>query len=313
MGLSGSRKRAKISHDPNNTAWTRSEARLGQKLLLSQGWTPGSPLGAINVPYTNNPGSISHIRIKVRDDNRGLGMRNGFHDDDRPTTGFEGFQDLLGRLNGKDHQLLQAEQRNRADSRRAIYAEKHRGFDRFVSGGLLLGDKLQQQEATPTDLTSLKNQIIRSGTDGTGDVEISEVEKRHSERAYKATASGSLGAPARDSQQSSNLLPEFAEHICNAGEAESSINIESHMLETERLMERKAQRRARKKQKTAARALNESEKEEHRIITSVVAQDEATMTQVPQTTRAYGRHAIRQRSIRHKKMSLTDQKALNEV
>ncbi|KAL8777106.1 MAG: hypothetical protein Q9213_008005 [Squamulea squamosa] len=307
MGLSGPRKRAKISHDPNNTAWTRSQSRFGQKVLLSQGWTPGSPLGATNARYTNSPGSISYIRVTVRDDNRGLGMRNGFYNDDCPTTGFDGFQDLLGRLNGKNNQLLQAEQRNRADVRRAIYAGKRWGFDKFVSGGFLLEDKLQQLEAIPTNVSSLKSNISRLGPDGAEDVEITEAEQRHSERAYEATGSRSFDTPARDSQQPSNLLPKSAEHIGNSGEAEPSVNIESHMLETERHMKRKAQKRAQKAEKTAARASKESEK------ASVVARDEATMAQVPQTTSAYGRHAVRQRSIRHKKMSLMDQKALNEV
>ncbi|KAL8852413.1 MAG: hypothetical protein Q9221_002719 [Calogaya cf. arnoldii] len=316
MGLSGPRKRAKISHDPNNTAWTRSESRFGQRLLLSQGWKPGSSLGASNASYTNNPGSISHVRVTVKDDNCGLGAKNGSFDEDRPTTGLDGLQDLLGRLNGKNNQLLQAEQRSRVDSRTAVYAGKRWGFHDFVSGGLLVGDRLQQREETAANGSCLKTNVIDSKTRQTLDPKTAEAGNKKVKRAHEAAGSESLGLTAWELQRSNKSR---TEDVLQPESAEQEIITDSSTLEKEKRMqrsERKAQRRSRRAEKTAARALRESEEGAPRMVSSVVARDEAEVAdvaRVPSMTRAYGRHTGRQRSIRHKKMSLMDQKALNEV
>ncbi|KAL8654117.1 MAG: hypothetical protein Q9226_003561, partial [Calogaya cf. arnoldii] len=318
MGLSGPRKRAKISHDPNNTAWTRSESRFGQKLLLSQGWKPGSSLGASNASYTNNPGSISHVRVTVKDDNRGLGAKNGPFDEDRPTTGLDGLQDVLGRLNGKNNQLLQAEQRSRVDARTAVYAGKRWGFQNFVSGGLLVGDRLQQPEETAANGSSLKTNVINPKISQTQDPKTAEAENKKRRRANEAAGSEHLALTAWELQRPNKSRTEFTEDVLQPESAEQEVIADSSTLEKEERMqrsERKAQRRSRRAEKTSARALKESEERASRVVSSVIARDEAEVAdvaQVPPMTRAYGRHAGRQRSIRHKKMSLMDQKALNE-
>ena len=308
-------RRAKISHDPNNTAWTRSESRFGKKLLLSQGWTPGSSLGAGNPSSTNNPDSISHVRVTVKDDNRGLGARNGFFDEDRPTTGLDGLQDLLGRLNGKDNQLLQVEQRKRADSTLAIYAERRWGFENFVSGGFLVGDRLQRPEGVLANVSSRKPDVTISRPSRTKDEDLAGVERKKRRPTPEAMGTGSSGANAMDRQRSKNSQPEFVEIFRDLEEAEPSIVTDSNRPETERRIRKsERKRRSRKAEKSAARALKKSRQELHPMASSIDAQEaKAATTQVPRTTRAYARHAVRQRSLRHKKMSLTDQKALNEV
>ncbi|CAO1602093.1 telomerase inhibitor [Xanthoria calcicola] len=319
MGLSGPRKKAKISGDPNNTAWSRSQSRFGQRLLLSQGWTPGSSLGASNASYHNNPGSLSHVRVTVKDDNRGLGAKNGLLEKNGPT-GLDGLQDLLGRLNGKDAQLLQAEQRTRVDSRTAVYAGKRWGFGNFVSGGLLDDYKLQQPEDTSAGGSSLKTDVITSRASRTQEQKPAEAGKKKRRSTHGTTGSENSGPKALEVHGAPTPQPESTGDVTNSDDEAEQTTIKSSSMHAtkERILrsERKAQRRCRRAEKTAARALKASRHGLPRTVTAVNVQDEAGLadvTQAPQMTRAYERHAGRQSSIRHKKMSLMDPKALNEV
>ncbi|EER36738.1 G-patch domain-containing protein [Histoplasma capsulatum var. duboisii H88] len=142
MGLAGPRKRTKISHDPNNTAWSRSTSGYGHKIMSAQGWTPGSLLGASNAAHADHftAGSAGHIRVILKDDNLGLGAR--LRAEDEPT-GLDAFQGLLGRLNGKSDEELEKEQKKRHDRQLANFVEKRWKTMQFVSGGLLVHEKIQ--------------------------------------------------------------------------------------------------------------------------------------------------------------------------
>ncbi|KAL4933597.1 telomerase inhibitor/ribosome biogenesis protein PXR1 [Aspergillus undulatus] len=148
MGLAAPRKRTKISHDPNNTNWTRSTSGFGHKILSSQGWTPGSFLGARNAAHADmfTAASASHIRVTVKDDTLGLGARSKRDPLDEPT-GLDAFKGLLGRLNGRSDAELQADQRKRDDVKLARYAATKWQAVRFISGGLLAQEKDDSREA----------------------------------------------------------------------------------------------------------------------------------------------------------------------
>ncbi|KAG5290270.1 G-patch domain-containing protein [Histoplasma ohiense] len=142
MGLAGPRKRTKISHDPNNIAWSRSTSGYGHKIMSAQGWTPGSFLGASNAAHADHftAGSAGHIRVILKDDNLGLGAK--LRAEDEPT-GLDAFQGLLGRLNGKSDEELEKEQKKRHDRQLANFVEKRWKTMQFVSGGLLVHEKIQ--------------------------------------------------------------------------------------------------------------------------------------------------------------------------
>ncbi|GAB1217122.1 telomerase inhibitor [Aspergillus terreus] len=144
MGLAAPRKRTKISHDPNNTNWARSTSGFGHKILSSQGWTPGSFLGARDAAHADmfTAASAGHIRVVVKDDTLGLGARAG-RDPNEPT-GLDAFKGLLGRLNGKSDAELAADQRKADDIKLARYAAFKWQAVRFVSGGLLAQEKLER-------------------------------------------------------------------------------------------------------------------------------------------------------------------------
>lgn len=138
-------RRTKISHDPNNTTWTRSASNFGHKILAAQGWNPGELLGAKGAPHAelHTCANASHIRVVLKDDNLGLGAKRGSGQIEGQCTGLDAFQGLLGRLNGKSEGELRKDQESRDDLKRAVYTERRWGSVRFVKGGLLVGDKIQ--------------------------------------------------------------------------------------------------------------------------------------------------------------------------
>jgi Pin2-interacting protein X1 len=139
-------RRVKWSHDPNNTKWTRDTGGFGHKIMTAQGWQPGDILGAKNASYAelHTAANASHIRVFMKDDNLGLGAKRSSGLAGGECTGLDVFQNLLGRLNGKDEDELVKEQNSREDLKRAIYTERRWGSVRFVRGGFLIGDKIQE-------------------------------------------------------------------------------------------------------------------------------------------------------------------------
>lgn len=308
-------RRAKVSHDPNNTAWSRSTARFGQKLLVSSGWTPGSSLGVAGAPYANNPASISHIRITANKDNLGLGASNSAHSDEAPTTGLDGLQHLLSRLNGKNENLLEKELGRREDTRRALYVERRWDFGSFVSGGFLDEDRLRDRENEPVESAAVAaaTSAISLGSgadDGEKNKKKAKCEQKQETNSPIGTAelvlvTSSTASPQR--QKTSGIECKQAVQQCKSAKANA---IESQRrLEK---MERKAQRRARKAEKQATRAPERASRKALDLSSPVSEADERA-SQVPEAGRTLERHAVRRRYIQHKKMSMTDGKALNEV
>ena len=140
--LANLRRLSKLSHDPNNTAWSRSATKYGQKILQSHGWTTGELLGASGAPLLS-AASASHIRITSKDDNLGLGAKNEAANDNNQATGLDVFQDLLGRLNGRSTTDLGKDPIHRSKLRCSAYIDQRWGGFRFISGGLLVGAELR--------------------------------------------------------------------------------------------------------------------------------------------------------------------------
>ncbi|CAF9938037.1 telomerase inhibitor [Imshaugia aleurites] len=156
MGLGAPRKRLKLSRDPNNTAWSRSATRYGQKVLQSHGWMPGKMLGVNGAPYSDlrSAASASHVRITLKDDKMGLGAKHEAARDSNETTGLDVFQDLLGRLNGRSTKDLKQDRIQRSTFRSSTYIDQRWGYLQFVSGGLLVGADLGDLAKVEQDASS---------------------------------------------------------------------------------------------------------------------------------------------------------------
>ncbi|KAA8576218.1 hypothetical protein EYC84_006370 [Monilinia fructicola] len=127
--LSAPKNKIKLSHDPNNTRWSGNTDSFGHRMMKSQGWTPGE-IWARRMPRIaefHTAANASHIRVVVKDNNLGLGAKVGSGVGHGECTGLDVFQNLLGRLNGKEEAEIEKEQKSRDDLKRAIYAERKWG------------------------------------------------------------------------------------------------------------------------------------------------------------------------------------------
>ena len=154
-------RRFKLSNDPNNTAWSRSATKYGQKILRSHGWTPGDLLGAGSATYLDlrSAASASHIRIALKDDNLGLGAKPNATYKGTELTGLDGFQDLLRRLNGRSSTDLQEDGIQRSNSRSSAYNKECWGTTHFIHGGLLVQEDLKSLAKGEQDALSYSQQM----------------------------------------------------------------------------------------------------------------------------------------------------------
>lgn len=165
-------------------------------MLRSQGWEPGKFLGAEGAAHAewHTEASSTHIKVTLKDDNLGLGAKRNNGDE---CTGLDAFQSLLGRLNGKPEDVLAAEEKHREEVKLNRYVELKLGRIRFVSGGFLVGDKLEilkKEEVSPettTDESSSSeaetepNKAAKSSKKRKAEEESAEEEKRTRKKEKK--------------------------------------------------------------------------------------------------------------------------------
>jgi len=183
MGLSGPKNKRKLNEDPNNTKWSRNENTFGQRMLRAQGWTPGQNLGAQDAAHASfhTAASSAPIKVVVKDDFLGLGAKIRQKQSDE-CTGLDVFKDLLGRLNGKSEESIEKERKVRSDIKTNIYVENKFGLMRFVSGGLLVGDQMQdmvtKKEKVEEDVVKTEDEDVKVKEEEVSDVEVKVSSKK---------------------------------------------------------------------------------------------------------------------------------------
>lgn len=261
MGLAGPKTRSKISTDPNNTTWSRSTSRFGHRILTSQGWTPGQALN----PHAGHAGhytvaNTSHIRIALKDDNLGLGATRGGRDAE--TFGLSQLAGLLGRLNGKGEGELRKEEAARRNMQLVGYQERRWGAVRFVSGGFLVGEKVEEEKeskdegagtAAPVaragepDAASLKKRK-RTDEEEPDEEETRSLKKKRSSRDLRAEAKKqeSRHETPKGSQRRKHRDAEDVELTTEPATAASSSSASASLDERAERRRRKAEKKARK-------------------------------------------------------------------
>lgn len=342
MGLGAFKNRSKLSHDPNNTAWSRSAARYGQKILQSHGWTPGGVLGASGAPYSDirSAASASYIRITLKDDNLGLGAKREATYDNGQTTGLDVFQDLLGRLNGRSTTDLKKDRIHRSNLRSSAYIDRRWGNIRFVSGGLLVGTELSGLVKGKEDVLNTSRQTpshcSENGTLPPAETPLevrSETSKRKKHKKRKTSADDHSAKETSNRADWSIVRPQPPKKPWVEPELETPTSPKDMF---DQVQMDKVQRNARK----AGRKLNRRLKREARH--SLKLQKQPSILPSPHLIRrpdsdveevagashplretngstkvsqglGAGRLAVRHRNIQHKKMCMMDSKALNEI
>ncbi|KAJ5555457.1 hypothetical protein N7535_007892 [Penicillium sp. DV-2018c] len=277
MGLAGPRRSTKIGNDPNNTNWTRSTTGFGHRIMSSQGWTPGSLLGAKDAAHANmlTAASASHIKVTLKDDTLGLGARIGR---EMEPTGLDAFKGLLGRLNGKSEVELKKDEEKRDNVRLARYAALKFPEVRFVSGGLLV-----QEKATEIPKPPPKEETVTEKTK-------SDKRKRTKTTEDDETSSSESDAPARKSKSKSKSKAKS-----KSKKSRSQDNTDGNDSSSE----------SKKKKKSKKRKAESSGKTPEPEVKAAAT--------ISRERRPMGRNVTRSRHIAQKKRAIMDDKSLNEI
>ena len=342
LRLSNLNRRVKLSHDPNNIAWSRSATKYGQKILQSHGWIPGDLLGAPGAPYSDlrSAASVSHIRIRLKDDSLGLGAKHEIACDGKETTGLDIFEDLLGRLNGRSTIESEKDRAHRSNLRSSAYIDQRWGKLRFVSGGLLVGAELRDCVNGGKDTLNKSQQMqshdpaqgtlpeANSPQEGRSELPNRKKHERErtsgNDRSVKETSKGidwsvvgdrSRGNPSVVSKRESHTLPKDVFHQSQVDK------IRTHAEKAERKLKRRLKRDARQPLKVPKHPPilpSSAPIQLPGLSIGEVAVASGPLCRTDSSTRlsqglGAGRLGVRHRYIQHKKMCMMDNKALKEV
>lgn len=328
--------RVKLSHDPNNTKWTRDTRGFGHKILTVQGWQPGELLGAKDAPHAeyHTAANASHIRVFVKDDNLGLGAKRGSGLAEGECTGLDVFQTLLGRLNGKDEDVLAKEQKSREDLKRAIFTERRWGSIRFVRGGYLVGDKIQElvdiEETRVRKIAPKREESSGTTTDTDATKDSTEAllkskkKKRKSEKRREISDGSNtvtLMKPTEDTLGQVSIQDDDQE-VVNTKEKSSKkkrkreVGISAEELSARELRKDKKRKSKEKRSKVAAEVVQVAE--QVAIETTGPSHTSGSPTPTLHTGSSTpqslgGRHAVRSRNIAQKRLAVLDITSLNQV
>lgn len=234
-------------------------------------------------------------------------------------------------MNGKKDDELEKEQKTRDDLRRAVYTENRWGALRFIRGGFLVGDRIQEvgSDETPAEIPSdsRAEQAVPSKTDVSAiestkalpNPVTQEVNVKRSKKSQKRKQSETADQPLEEAVN--HQLPTFG-HSPDIEERQSKgfVEGEEKLKRRSEKAERKLARQVRREEKRLRRSelamekkdLGVAELEAQDHARQAVAAEPMQFTASP-TQHTRGRHNVRSRYVQQKKMALMNPKALNEV
>ncbi|ERE90209.1 PIN2/TERF1-interacting telomerase inhibitor 1 isoform X1 [Cricetulus griseus] len=131
--LAEPRRKQKWTVDPRNTAWSNDDSKFGQRMLEKMGWSKGKGLGA------QEQGATEHIKVKVKNNNLGLGATN--NNEDNWIAHQDDFNQLLAALNtchsqetadssdNKEKKSFSLEEKSKNSKNRVHYMKFTKGKD----------------------------------------------------------------------------------------------------------------------------------------------------------------------------------------
>ncbi|XP_050008277.1 PIN2/TERF1-interacting telomerase inhibitor 1 isoform X3 [Alexandromys fortis] len=130
--LAERRRKQKWTVDPRNTAWSNDDSKFGQRMLEKMGWSKGKGLGA------QEQGATEHIKVKVKNNNLGLGATN--NNEDNWIAHQDDFNQLLAALNtchsqetadssdNKEKKSFSLEEKSKTSKNRVHYMKFTKGW-----------------------------------------------------------------------------------------------------------------------------------------------------------------------------------------
>lgn len=349
MGLLAEGKsRSRINKDPNNTKWTRDTNSFGQKILRSQGWSPGQFLGVTNAPHSelHTAANASYIRVALKDDMKGLGFSRSKEDE---VTGLDVFQDLLSRLNGKTEVAVEEDRQVRLAVKANYYVEQRWGPMRFVRGGLLVGDELreapkeeEESEASSSEPEAKKEiEDVEMGLDPApkeskkekkskkrkasddGDVDTSGREsesknkkRRKEERKFREANDNSddVKAKKKEKKKDKSRSKKDSEKASNEESEDGDDVSDERSKKRKAKKEKKEKKRRRKEEATTSDSTSPATTQES---TPTAGSEPGTGTTTPSgtgtSTPRGSRNFVRSRFIAQKRQAMMDTTALNQI
>ena len=219
----------------------------------------------------------------------------------------DGFQDLLGRLNGKSQGELGKAQKIRETLKRNLYAERRWGTLRFVSGGLLVGDRMEEAKEDG----EVKDSLLEKGAKAIESVALpildqkpQEVEVSLSKSKKKSKKLGNGDIPRAPMEYDETQSEEDTET------APADDKAQRRLEKAQRKLQRRLRREARQEKKiqNLAEGSRLSSSAQATPLDREPARDVAISSQLRS-----GIQTVRHRHIRQKKLAMTDSKALKEV
>lgn len=264
----------------------------------------------------------------LREDNLGLGAKIG--GGNAETFGLSMFSGLLGRLNGKDDAVLQQQQDARRDVELRMYQAGKYGTMNFVSGGLLVGDKMEPPKSTKIEdikpqAVALKetNRKRKAGEEASGEIEAAKKRSKSEKKTAKADGGGKTEkqekkrkskADASSSSESSDEDKAVTRRNKADKKSRSERSDDDKARAKEEKRARKEERRKRKEERRRRRAEKEAGScKSSTAPTSAVASDSEALSGVSTPTFMGGRQAVRHRYIMQKRMAAGNAQALKEI
>lgn len=315
--------------------------------MASQGWKPGDYLGAENATHSDHytTANASHIRVLLRDENLGLGAQVG--KGNAETFGLSLFSGVLGRLNGKSDTEVQQQQSASRDAELRTYQAQKYGLLSFVSGGMLVGDKIEPPKRSVTDSSRPQVAADDKETDGRKEKKRKSVDdlteaavdrktkkrkkeskeaklstKKPSSTSVKATEPEPESSEARGLQNQDDLPGKRAEKRSRRKERRAR---DARHVSPEAITEAE---RSRMRQERRARREDRRKRKEEKLLSRA----RQSLLQPDSVSKAQGsvdkkpaaapiehpvpnghRHAIRQRYIQQKRMACMDPQAMKEI
>lgn len=258
----------------------------------------------------------------LREDNLGLGAQVG--KGNAETFGLSMFSGLLGRLNGKDDGQIQKQQNAMRDVELRTYTGQKFGFMNFVSGGLLVGEKMEPPKGSNTKIEKCdvgsNAKKRKAGDDGDEDSVAAREPEKKRKRVVKDHADNKHvtdSSNASDDESSAKAEKRRRKERRKAEKAAKSSKSSSDHNEKARLKEekraRKDERRKRKEDKRAKTATTEASQSQTSTQTSALPSESEGTATPPTATVFGGRQAVRRRYIQQKRMASMDPQALKEI
>jgi Pin2-interacting protein X1 len=249
--------------------------------------------------------------------------------------GLDMFAGLLGRLNGKSETQLQKEENARRDVKLSSLASQRYGSTTFVSGGFLVGEKIEksvQDIAGQIPLVSVSQDMSTSpskkrkrdekATSATDSISKLKSNKRKQEEREinshdaipKTKSSKKEKRKKNKGREIENTATEGSEPDTSALPSSAS-DIDEKAERKQRKAERKARREAKRLRKEKRRKKRAEAADSSSTSSNDEAADSAKEAYKPMVVQpaANGRFLVRQRYIQQKRLACMDQKSLNEI